>query len=62
MSEKIVSNERELLAIENLLYKPDDTSSNEIRDAGSVASTAMETTVSLTSNPLLELQMIENKK
>ena len=61
ISEKVVFNERELLAIETMLYKSDDTSSDEILDAGSVASTAMETTVSLTSNPLIELQMLEKK-
>ena len=61
VSEKVVFNERELLAIETMLYKSDDTSSDEILDAGSVASTAMETTVSLTSNPLIELQMFEKK-
>ena len=61
-SEQRVVNERELLAIETILFNSDDSSSNEIRDAGSVASTAMGTTVSLTSNPLIGLQMIENKK
>eukprot|EP01036_Dinobryon_divergens_P029158 gene29158-38221_t len=63
MSEKIVLNERELLPIETFLYKSDDASLNDIFDAFSVASTATTVTaVSLASNPLIQLQMIENKQ
>eukprot|EP01038_Epipyxis_sp_PR26KG_P016246 gene16246-22117_t len=58
--EVISKDDHLLMMIEEFLYKVEDSSSNDIKEINSVASSALETTVTLTSNPLVTLQMIEN--
>jgi len=60
--EIVISNVRELLPLESALYDAQDNSSfNEIRVAPSEASSSHVTAVSLESNPLIALQMLEAK-
>ena len=62
MKEVVVPIERVLLPLESTSYNPQDTSSNEVYAAPSEVSSSWETAVSLTSNPLVELQMLDAKE